>query len=225
VEPARAAGTEGIASATEIDHIVHAYPAVLDWGAHVVHDHTLAGPLYADRFRVPVVTTNHGPFDGELGEYYRAISATVPVIAISQHQAGTARRTPVAGIIHHGVDTADHPVGDGSGGYALFLGRMSPAKGVHIAARIARAAGIPLKIAAKRREPAEHSYFDDLVDALRRIGEIDRTQCRKVAEERFTAHRTATEHLALYHRVIGRPLQLPQGRGLARVPELHIVRS
>jgi glycosyltransferase involved in cell wall biosynthesis len=86
----RAAGTEGIAPATEIDHIVHAYPAVLDWGAHVVHDHTLAGPLYADRFRVPVVTTNHGPFDGELGEYYRAISATVPVIAISRHQAGTA---------------------------------------------------------------------------------------------------------------------------------------
>jgi glycosyltransferase involved in cell wall biosynthesis len=301
----RAAGTDGITAATEIGHIVHAYPTVLDWGAHVVHDHTLVGPLYADRFRVPVVTTNHGPFDGELGAYYRAISATVPVVAISQHQALAARRTPLAGIIHHGVDTARHPMGDGSGGYALFLGRMTPDDGVHTAARIARIAGVPLKIAAKP-EPAEHSYFDqavvpllgrtveyigevsgtdriellrgavcllhpvqwpepfgmamiealacgtpvvatpygsvpelvddgvtgfvretetDLVDALRHVGGLDRTQCRNAAEERFSAHRMATEHLALYHRAIGRPLPLPQGRGRGRVTELHIVRS
>jgi glycosyltransferase involved in cell wall biosynthesis len=65
----------------------------------------------------------------------------------------------------------------------------------------------------------------DLVDAVHRFDEIDRTQCRNAAEERFTAHRMAADHLALYHRVIGRPLQLPQGRGRARPPELHIVRS
>jgi glycosyltransferase involved in cell wall biosynthesis len=37
---------------------------------------------------------------------------------------------------------------------------------VHRAARIARAAGVPLKIAAKLREPAEHEYYDATVAPL-----------------------------------------------------------
>jgi hypothetical protein len=40
-----AADTVGITPATEIDHIVHAYPAAREWGAHIIHDHTRAGPL------------------------------------------------------------------------------------------------------------------------------------------------------------------------------------
>src|SRR5581483_12055896 len=61
-----AAGTVATGSATELHHVVNAYEAVIDWGAEIVHDHTLVGPLYAPRFGVPVVTTNHGPFEGEL---------------------------------------------------------------------------------------------------------------------------------------------------------------
>ncbi len=95
----------------------------------MVHDHTLAGPVYAQGFtNLPVVTTNHGPFESELGDYYRAIASRVPVIAISRHQASTAMRTPIAAVIHHGVDVARFPVGDGAGGYAVFLGRMGPDK-------------------------------------------------------------------------------------------------
>ena len=161
-----AVGTVGMGPATEIDHVVHAYAAVQDWGADLVHDHTLVGPLYAHRFPVPVVTTNHGPFDGELGSYYRVIGPKVPIVAISDHQASTAQGTPIAAVIHHGIDTTSHQVGAGRGGYALFLGRMTPEKGVHVAARVARAAGLPLKIVAKRREPAEQAYFDQAVAPL-----------------------------------------------------------
>jgi glycosyltransferase involved in cell wall biosynthesis len=72
----------------------------------------------------------------------------------------------VAAVIHHGVDVERFPVGDGSGGYALFLGRMSPDKAAHVAARVAREAGMPLRIAAKMREPAERAYFDAEVAPL-----------------------------------------------------------
>jgi glycosyltransferase involved in cell wall biosynthesis len=48
----------------------------------------------------------------------------------------------------------------------LFLGRLSPDKGVHVAARVARTAGIPLRIAAKMREPAERAYFEASVAPL-----------------------------------------------------------
>src|SRR5204863_3832548 len=135
--------------------VINAYAAALDWGADIVHDHTLTGPVVASRYEVPVVTTNHGPFEGELGDLYRAIAHSVPVIALSHHHARTAGDIPVAAVIHHGLDVDGFAHGHGDGGYALFLGRMSPDKGVHMAARVARAAGIPLRIAAKMREPAE----------------------------------------------------------------------
>ena len=47
----------------ELKHVVHGYVQAERWGADVVHDHTLVGPLYAGNggSEVAVVTTNHGP--------------------------------------------------------------------------------------------------------------------------------------------------------------------
>ena len=161
-----AVGTANVSSATELQHVINAYEAVREWGPDLVHDHTLIGPVYAQRFGLPVVTTNHGPFESELGDLYRTIGHDVPVIAISHHQASTARATRIAAVIHHGVDVETFPAGAGDGGYALFLGRMSPDKGVHVAARIARAARVPLKIAAKLAEAGELAYFHAQVEPL-----------------------------------------------------------
>jgi len=161
----KAAGVGIGGAVTELRHVIHAYEAVQ--GYDIVHDHTLVGPVYAERFDdLAVVTTNHGPFDSDLRDYYRAIAGRVPVIAISHDQASTAREIPVAGVIHHGVDMRKFKAGSGKGGYALFLGRMSPDKGVHTAVRVAREAGVPLKIAAKLREQAEHEYFEERVRPL-----------------------------------------------------------
>ena len=173
----RALGTVSTGAASELCHVVEAYERLVEWDPDVIHDHTLVGPVYADRFGMPVVTTNHAPFPGELGPLYRMIAHTVPVIAISHHQAGSADDTPIAAVIHHGVDVDAHPMGDGDGGYALFLGRMSADKGVHTAAMIAREAGMPLRIAAKMREPAEKAYFREQVepllgDGIEYVGEV-----------------------------------------------------
>jgi glycosyltransferase involved in cell wall biosynthesis len=161
----RAVGVGVAGSATELRHVIHGYRAAA--GADVVHDHTLVGPVYAGRFAgMPVVTTNHGPFESELGDYYRAIGDHTPIIAISRHQASTARDIPVAAVIHHGVDPTQFPVGAGDGGYALFLGRMCAEKGVDTAIRVARRAGMPLRIAAKMSEAAEKLYFEERVRPL-----------------------------------------------------------
>jgi glycosyltransferase involved in cell wall biosynthesis len=151
----------------EVRHVLDAHDHLAEFD--VVHDHTIVGPLLAgattDRV-TPVVTTCHGPFDGDLRPIYRRIARHVPVIAISHHQASTAGDIPIAAVIHHGVDPARFPVGRGDGGYVVFLGRMAPGKGVEVAARVARAAGVPLKIAAKMREPGEHEYFERRVRRL-----------------------------------------------------------
>jgi glycosyltransferase involved in cell wall biosynthesis len=174
-----AADTVATGAATELKQVIHAYRTALEWGPDVVHDHTLVGPVYSRGCGVPVVTTNHGPFDGELADLYRDVDDDVSIVAISEHhgRSAAAAGVRVGAVIHHGVDVDMFPVGDGDGGYALFLGRMSPDKGVHIAARVARRAGVALRIAAKMREPAERAYFEASVapllgDGVDYIGEV-----------------------------------------------------
>lgn len=166
----------------ELRHLVDAYDTLTDFD--VIHDHTILGPVLAggtSARATPVVTTCHGPFDDDLLPIYRRVARRVPVIAISHHHASTASGVPIAAVIHHGVDPARFPVGRGDGDYVAFLGRMAPGKGVDVAARAAKAAGVPLKIAAKMREKAECDYFEHRVRPLlgpgvEYLGEIGGTE-------------------------------------------------
>jgi glycosyltransferase involved in cell wall biosynthesis len=150
----------------EIPYALSAYAALKE--VDVIHDHTVAGPLCVrPRRGRPVVTTNHGPFNVDLNPIYAEMSRQgVGVIAISHHQASTAQNVEIAAVIHHGIDVADIPVGNGNAGYACALGRMAPSKGIREAVLIAREAGVPLRIAAKMREPLERQYFDGCVRPL-----------------------------------------------------------
>ena len=159
----------------ELRHLVRAYDALRD--CDIVHDHTVAGPVYAMRYpELPVVMTAHGPFGGGLEDIYAAVGDRVPLIAISRHQASTAH-TPAAAVIHHGVDPEAFPVGDGRGDYYCYMGRMAPYKGAREAVLIARQAGVKLLLAAKIDEPSEHEYYEQEVepllgDGIEYLGEI-----------------------------------------------------
>ena len=135
----------------------------------VVHDHTLAGAAIGRRSgSPPMLTTSHGPFTPEVSDIYRSFARRVPIIAISHAQAVEAslQGIQIARVIHHGLDPDEITPGAGGEGYLLFLGRMHPDKGADVAARVARAAGMPLRIAAKMREPAERDWFEAAVAPL-----------------------------------------------------------
>lgn len=155
----------GLWTATaELYHVARAYAALQDMD--LVHDHTVAGPFY--RYRpaaLPVVTTNHGPFKSRLGDLYGLMGPDVSVVAISHHQASAAK-VRIARVIHHGIDVDAVPVGDGTGGYAAFLGRMSPDKGPREAILIAREAGVRLLMSARIQGAEERDYFDNEVAPL-----------------------------------------------------------
>jgi glycosyltransferase involved in cell wall biosynthesis len=138
-------------------------------GCDIVHDHTLAGAAIGRRRGAPpMLTTSHGPFTPEVSDVYRSFARRVPIIAISHSQAVEAslQGIQIARVIHHGLDPDEVTPGPGDGGYLLFLGRMHPDKGAHVAARVARKAGMPLRIAAKMREPAERAWFEAEVKPL-----------------------------------------------------------
>jgi glycosyltransferase involved in cell wall biosynthesis len=196
-------------AAIELGHVAAAYEAMSD--VDVIHDHTVSGPFYRGRpsGRPPVVTTNHGPFIFGLGELYRRLD-DVSIVAISEHQASTAKGVQIRRVIHHGLEIDAIPVGAGDGGYMCFLGRMSPDKGPVEAALIARLAGIPLKIAAKMRETAEREYFDEylaplLCSDVEYVGELE-------AHDKYALLGGATALL--------NPIQWPEPFGLVMVEAL-----
>ncbi|MEP7046895.1 MAG: glycosyltransferase family 4 protein [Ilumatobacteraceae bacterium] len=175
VIPAEDAVRMGRAS-IELENVIGAYE--LAKGFDIVHDHTLAGPIYSERYpNLPVVTTNHGPFSRTMNAVYGAAVPRVALVAISQSHASSTD-LPVEAVVYHGVDVDDYPFGAGDGGYVALLGRMAANKGVHRAVAIARIAGMRLKIAAKMREPHEVAYFEEFVephlgDDVEFLGEVD----------------------------------------------------
>jgi glycosyltransferase involved in cell wall biosynthesis len=166
-------------SGPEIRHVLAAYDAMVEWGADIVHDHTLAGPVLAANGQPPfaVVTTMHNQFGPELSDIYRRVVGRVPIIAISHAQRRPVPDLPIARVIHHGLEPSAFPIGSGDGDYCLFLGRMSPDKGPHRAMEAAFKAGMRLIMAAKMRDPWEFDYFDDYVrpylnEDIQYLGEV-----------------------------------------------------
>lgn len=142
-------------------------------------------------FAARTVTTLHGRLDvNGLAEAY-ARWPQYPLVSISDHQ-----RTPIpaanwAATIHHGLPSMQlRPRSRVDGGYLAFLGRISPEKRPDRAIAIAKATGVPLKIAAKV-DGADRAYFHDVIEPLlddplvEFIGEINEEQkCPFLAEAR-----------------------------------------
>jgi glycosyltransferase involved in cell wall biosynthesis len=163
---------------SELSHVVRAYKSL--GSVDIIHDHTMAGPLYVHSPQgTPVVTSIHGPLNAHAVDIYGAIARRrAAIIAISRDQASHAPEVPITRVIHHGMDVSSVPVGAGDGGYLCFVGRSCPDKGLLEAIMIAREAGMPLRIAVKMREPAELRYFHEVIEPLLGpnedfVGEVD----------------------------------------------------
>jgi glycosyltransferase involved in cell wall biosynthesis len=161
----------------ELRHVAAAYDAFHQFD--VVHDHTIAGLLSTFRpAHLPTVATCHSAFDADTSDLYGRLAADLALVAISHDQASRAPATVVpTAVIHHGIDASRYPFSASAGGSLLFLGRMDPTKGVHIAALAARRAGLPLAIAAKMRTAEERRYFREFVqplldDSITYVGEV-----------------------------------------------------
>ena len=148
----------------EVLHTAAAGRALERLDVDLVHDHTLAGPLLARGRHVPTVVTMHGPVLGEPGEYYRELAGTVDLVAISHAQRRAAPDLAWRGTVHNAVDVGSFPFRAEKDEMLLFLGRLHPDKGAHLAIDAARAVGLPIVIAGKCSEPLEQEYFRTYVE-------------------------------------------------------------
>ena len=117
------------------------------------------------RAGTPFLATLHGRLDlPELRPLYKTFS-DVPVVSISNAQRGPLPEALYLDTIHHGLPEGLLRPGTGCGGYLAFLGRISPEKAPDRAIRIAAAAGMRIKIAAKI-DRVDRNYFKEEVEPL-----------------------------------------------------------
>ena len=130
--------------------------------------------FHIDQFHFPLfrqmadrtVTTLHGRQDfPDLKPLYIGFSE-MPLVSISNDQRRPIVNANLVATVHHGIPTNLHtPIYNPRGGYLAFLGRISPEKRPDRAIRIARALGIPLKIAAKV-DKVDEVYFREKIAPL-----------------------------------------------------------
>jgi glycosyltransferase involved in cell wall biosynthesis len=130
--------------------------------------------FHIDQFHFPLfrpiaertLTTLHGRQDlPDLKPLYVGFSE-MPLVSISQAQRKPIASSNFVATIHHGLPIDLYrPVVHPRGGYLAFLGRISGEKRADRAIRIARAVGIPLKIAAKV-DKTDEAYFHERIAPL-----------------------------------------------------------
>ena len=121
---------------------------------------------YSRLVRTPVVTTIHGFSSPRILPVYKAFDDIAHYVSISdtdRHPDLTYQAT-----IHHGIDTARFTFVADPGDYLLFLGRIHPDKGTHVAIDVARQAELPLIIAGVVQDEV---YFRELVEP--HINDVD----------------------------------------------------
>jgi len=132
----------------------------------VLHFHT-------DRLHVPVfaslasrsLTTLHGRLDiADLAPAYRAWPE-FRLASISNDQRRPLPRANWAATVHHGIPLVAEVGAKPPGDYVAFVGRVAPEKRLDRAIRIARRAGLPLKVAAKV-DPVDARYFNETIEPL-----------------------------------------------------------
>jgi glycosyltransferase involved in cell wall biosynthesis len=70
---------------------------------------------------------------------------------------------------------------------------------------VARACGSVPEVVVSGRTGYVVDTLDELVDAVKRVGNLDRAACRRHVEERFTVARMADDYEAIYRRLLGEP--------------------
>jgi glycosyltransferase involved in cell wall biosynthesis len=133
----------------------------------ILHFHTdlLQFPLFRE-WAYKCVTTLHGRLDlPDLRPAFKTFP-NMPLVSISHAQRKELDQ-PVkwVGNVYHGLPEDLLPFSPKGGEYLAFLGRVSPEKRPDRAIELAKATGIPLKIAAKV-DHKDQAYFAEEIEPL-----------------------------------------------------------
>jgi len=157
------------------------YPAFKNAASFdIIHSHEIQSLFFANLTKTPFVHTLHGTmYADELDELKRKCYQTfsgVSYVSISDSQRQGLPELNYTATVYNGIDMGEFAFSDTRGTYAVWLGRITPKKGVAEAIEVAKRVGIPLTIAAAI-DPVDQPFFDTIVAPL-----VDGTRVRFVGE-------------------------------------------
>ena len=130
-----------------------------------VHFHGLDFPAYLPFTSVPIVATLHLPLTWYKPEAFEL--KQVQFVCVSHSQRATAPPGRLYEVIENGVDLIDKPSEEGSRAGLLWLGRICPEKGTHIALQVSRELDAELIVAGPVHGFDSHQeYFREYVEPL-----------------------------------------------------------
>jgi glycosyltransferase involved in cell wall biosynthesis len=164
----------------EEKHLAIAMEAVRDGGFDVVHSHLHVHALVFSRMlATPMLTTLHGAAWDRAHHDLLHRYADMPYVSISYVERSLLPELNYVATISNGIRVQEIPLGDGLGGYLAFVGRFAPEKGPDLAVEVARATGLPLRMAGPV-EDRYRDYFDEVVGGssldVQHLGELDRSE-------------------------------------------------
>src|SRR5271167_1518997 len=139
----------------------------------LIHSHyDFMALTYSRLVKTPVLTTIHGFSSAKILPIYRKYQNGY---FVSISNSDRARGLNYLATVYNGIDLALYPFQAVGGDDLVFLGRIHPDKGVHLAIEVARQSGLPLIIAGIIQDKA---YFREQIephldDRIRYIGSVD----------------------------------------------------
>ena len=139
----------------------------------LIHSHyDFMALTYTRLVKTPVLTTIHGFSSPQIMPVYEKYRNGY---FVSISNSDRARGLNYLATVYNGIDLSLYPLQKSGGEDLIFLGRIHPDKGVHLAVAVARLSGLPLLIAGIIQDKA---YFRDQVepyldDTIRYIGPVD----------------------------------------------------
>lgn len=131
----------------------------------LIHFHGLDFYTYLPASTIPRLATLHLPPD-----WYPASIFKRPDLHLNCVSQSQANRTPggtKVSVVQNGVDLQKYQSGRGSRKHLLWMGRICPEKGVHIALEVAHRADLPAIVAGAVHAFRDHQvYFSECVQPL-----------------------------------------------------------
>ena len=169
-------------------HIAEAFEHASEFD--LIHSHYDFMALgYSRLVKTPVLTTIHGFSSAQIMPVYEKYRAGY---FVSISDADRWSRLNYLATVYNGIDLDLYPLQKSSGDDLIFLGRIHPDKGVHLAIEVARLSGCKLIIAGIIQD---HQYFQEKVEPhlgenIRYIGPVDIS-----GKNELFAHARALLHL------------------------------
>jgi glycosyltransferase involved in cell wall biosynthesis len=140
----------------------------------LIHSHyDFMALSYSRLVRTPVLTTIHGFSSPRIMPVYQKYRDGY---FVSISDSDRAPGLNYLATVHNGIDLALYPLRESGGTDLIFLGRIHPDKGVHLAIEVARKSGLPLLIAGIVQD---REYFHQQVEPhidnkqIRYVGPVD----------------------------------------------------